>query len=222
VEEDVLRKGKRQLEHQLDVIAENATKYANNPQDIRVDSSDFPPISINLPTPRLVELKSGLGLDYTNLSDLLFAKKWKEADEETRQLMLKCANREKEGYLDIDSCRNFAKEELYIIDQLWLKYSQNRFGFSLQKQIWAGLIDELPQLDYYDKLEDKLGWRKGGKLLDRSELNFNTNAPNGHLPASVANNLDFVPPTLIDAWGLYELINHAPKSLNFYLLLSVI
>jgi hypothetical protein len=186
VAEDVLREGKRQLEHQLDMIAENATKYANNPQDISVDSSNFPPISLALPTRRLVELKSGLGLDYTNLSDLLFAKKWKEADQETRQLMLKCGNREKERYLDEDSCRNFPPEELRIIDQLWLKYSQNRFGFSVQKKIWVDNGGKLDRngfdYDTYCKLGDKVGWRKGGNWLNYSELTFNTNALHGHLP----------------------------------------
>jgi hypothetical protein len=185
VEEDVLRKGKRQLEHQLDVIAENATKYANNPQDIQVDSSDFPPISLPLPTRRLVELKSGLGIDYTKLSDLLFAKKWKEADEKTTELMLECANRQERGYLDTDSCRNFSQEELRIIDQLWLKYSQNRFGFSVQKKIWlanGGKLDGSYDSDNYLNLLDKVGWRKGEKELDYSEITFNANALRGHLP----------------------------------------
>jgi eukaryotic-like serine/threonine-protein kinase len=68
------------------------------------------------PTRRLVELKSDLGIDYTNLSDLLFANKWKEADEETRKLVLECVNREEEGTLDIDSCRNFPQKELRMID----------------------------------------------------------------------------------------------------------
>lgn len=139
----------------------NATKYANNPQDISVDSSDFPPISLTLPTRRLVELKSGLGIDYTNLSDLLFAKKWKEANEETIKLMLKCANREEQGYLDIDDCRNFPQEELRIIDQLWLKYSYNRFGFSVQKKIWVdngGKLDDSYDCRTYYELKDKVGW----------------------------------------------------------------
>jgi hypothetical protein len=185
VEEDVLRKGKRQLEHQLDMIADNATKYANNPQDISVDSSDFPPISLTLPTRRLVELKSGLGIDYTNLSDLLFAKKWKEANEETIKLMLKCANREEQGYLDIDDCRNFPQEELRIIDQLWLKYSYNRFGFSVQKKIWVELFGKLDgnyDYDMFNKLKDKIGWRKDGEDLKYSDVIFAADAPLGHLP----------------------------------------
>jgi hypothetical protein len=192
VEEDVLRNGKRKLKDQLDKIAESATKYADNPQDIRVDSSDFPPISLALPPRRLVELKSGLGLDYTNLSDLLFAKKWKEADEETRQLLLKCANREEESYLDIDSCRNFPPEELRMIDQLWLKYSQNRFGFSVQKKIWVdngGKFDGESDWDTYTKLGDKVGWKMGDSTrgvygFDYSQTTFNINAPRGHLPVA--------------------------------------
>ena len=179
VEEEVLREEKKKLEHQLDEIAENATKYANNPQDISVDSSDFLPISFALPPRRLVELKSSLGLDYTNLSDLLAAKKWKEADQETTQLILKCANREKEGWLDIDSCRNFPQEELRLIDQLWLKYSQNRFGFSVQKKIWVdngGKLDGKCDCDTFFKLAERIGWKKGENWFTEPTL------VHGHLP----------------------------------------
>jgi hypothetical protein len=173
---------KKWLEYELDIIAEKATKYANNPQDIRFDSSDFPPI---LSTRRLVELKLGLGVNYTNLSDLLFAKKWKEADEETRQLLLKYTNREEEGFLDLlDIDPNFF-DELRIIDQLWLKYSNNRFGFSVQKQIWVelgGKFDGSFDYDIFCKLGDKLGWRKDGEQLMYSDVIFSTYAPRGHLP----------------------------------------
>lgn len=214
VEEDILRKGKRQLEHQLDIIADNATKYADNPKDIRVDSSDFSPISINLPTRRLVELKSDLGLDYTKLSDLLFAKKWKEADEETRKLLLECVNREEEGTLDINSCRNFPKNELRMIDQLWLKYSQNRFGFSVQKKIWVdngGKFDGESDWDTYEKLGDKVGWKMGDSTkgvygFDHSQTNFNINAPRGHLPVARVRG-DGLAMSETRVWGLlYSLL----------------
>jgi GUN4-like len=123
--------------------------------------------------------------DFRKLDQLLSAGKWNKADEETTQLMLKCGNREKEGYLDGDSCRHFPKEELRIIDQLWLKYSQSRFGFSVQKEIWldnGGKLDGSYDWDTYCRLGDKVGWRKGGDFVEYSELTFNTNAPPGHLP----------------------------------------
>jgi hypothetical protein len=126
--------------------------------------------------------------DFRKLDQLLSTGKWQEADKETTEIMLKCANREKECCLDIDSCRNFPKEELRIIDQLWLKHSQNRFGFSVQKQIWlynGGKLNGNLDRDTYCKLGDELGWRKGEDWLLYHEYEFNTNALLGHLPALV-------------------------------------
>jgi hypothetical protein len=71
---------------------------------------------------------------------------------------------------------------------LWLKYSQNRFGFSVQKKIWVdngGKLDGSYDYDTYCKLGNKVGWRKGGDWLNKSVLTFNTNALPGHLPALV-------------------------------------
>ena len=218
VEEEVLREEKKKLEHQLDEIAENATKYANNPQDISVDSSDFLPISLALPTRRLVELKSGLGMDYTKLSDLLFAKKWEEADEETRQLILKSVNRENEGSLNCDSLHNLSLEELRIIDQLWLKYSQGRFGFSVQKKIWlelGGKFDVDAQKDDYDKLLEKLGWKKMKNWLNYSELTpeliFGANAPHGHLPSGKVRILSEIPEHWVEIELFFILSNIIAK-----------
>ena len=123
--------------------------------------------------------------DFRKLDHFLSAGEWEDADDETRQLILKCGNREKDGWLDVYSCRNFPQEELRIIDQLWLKYSQNRFGFSVQKQIWVdngGKLDGSYDLDACYKLADKAGWRKGGDWLNFSEYIFNASAPPGYLP----------------------------------------
>ena len=128
-----------------------------------------------------VQLKSARGVDYTRLRDLLAAGKWKEADGETVKVMLKAARREKEGYLDRESIENFPCEDLRTIDQLWVKYSQGRFGFSVQKKIWlevGGKVD----YDTECKLGDRCGWRKGGEWLNYSNLTFNKQAPVGHLP----------------------------------------
>ena len=119
------------------------------------------------------------------LEQLLSAGKWREADKETTELMLKCANREKEGYLDARNCRNFPQEELRIIDQLWLKYSQNKFGFSVQKKIWldnGGKLDGNYDWNTYCELGDRVGWRKAGDWLNYSGITFNINALPGHLP----------------------------------------
>ncbi|WP_310422872.1 hypothetical protein [Chamaesiphon sp. VAR_48_metabat_135_sub] len=57
VEESILQAGKQKLEQQLDDIADKAMEYAKNPKAIRIEGSDFLPISLPLP-PRQQESKS--------------------------------------------------------------------------------------------------------------------------------------------------------------------
>ena len=73
---------------------------------------------------------------YHKLRDLLAAGEWKEADRETARVMLQVASREKEGWLRVEDRENFPCEDLRAIDKLWVKYSNGRFGFSVQKRIW--------------------------------------------------------------------------------------
>ncbi|HAC63456.1 MAG TPA: hypothetical protein DCF68_07920, partial [Cyanothece sp. UBA12306] len=84
---------------------------------------------------------------------------------------------------DID---NFPCEDLRTIDQLWVKYSNGKFGFSVQKKIY---IDELGGTKDYNqeiwyKFCDLVGWRKGGNYMNYSNLTFKLRdtTPVGHLP----------------------------------------
>ncbi|MFM6304147.1 GUN4 domain-containing protein, partial [Planktothrix sp.] len=124
--------------------------------------------------------------NFTKLDQLLSTEKWKEADQETGRVMCQIMGREKEGWLTTDNCRNFPPEELRIIDQLWLKYSEGRFGFSVQKQIWleeeGGKLDGKWDEATFEKLANRVGWKKGGKWLNYEQLTFNKNALPGHLP----------------------------------------
>ncbi|MFN6513994.1 MAG: GUN4 domain-containing protein [Nostoc sp. CreGUA01] len=81
---------------------------------------------------------------YAQLAYYLAALKWKEADEETLKVMLEVAGRDKQGYLTPDDIRKFPCEDLRIIDQLWVNYSNGHFGFSVQKKIYleeGGLLE---------------------------------------------------------------------------------
>jgi hypothetical protein len=138
---------------------------------------------------------------FSTLDQFLAQGKWKEADRETNIIMCKIMGREQEGWLTYDNCINFPPEELSIIDQLWVKYSQGKFGFCVQKQIWLECGGQIGQYDYeiYKKLGRKVGWLKtitkkthlGLKEWEKekwksySELTFNPNAPIGHLPSIV-------------------------------------
>jgi uncharacterized caspase-like protein len=114
---------------------------------------------------------------YTKLRDLLAAKKWKEADEETAKVMLKASGKELLGYLSEDDIKKLPTQVLDTINQLWVKNSGGRFGFSIQKSIYLQVSKN------YDRLGDRLGWKKEGKWLHWRELNFSEQAPKGHLPS---------------------------------------
>jgi hypothetical protein len=124
------------------------------------------------------DLRSERNVDYRRLRDLLRAGNWKQADQETLAVMLKAAGREQENWLSSESIENFPCTDLRTIDQLWVKYSGGRFGFSVQKRIWESVgKDE-------KKFGDRVGWRRNNKWLYYNvHLTFNTNAPEGHLPS---------------------------------------
>jgi len=133
-----------------------------------------------------LKLKSARGVDYTRLRDLLAAGKWKEADMETRNVMLKATKREKEGYFARKSMDNFPCDDLRTIDQLWVEYSQGHFGFSVQKKIWLEVGGKDDKTIW--KLGNYVGWRdeRWHSWLRYKDLTFNMQARYGHLPGYLA------------------------------------
>ncbi|OUL20087.1 hypothetical protein BV378_30265 [Nostoc sp. RF31YmG] len=112
-------------------------------------------------------LRSNVGIDYTILRDLLAAGSWKEADEETGRVMLNAVEQEGRHYFSQEVIKKFPCEDLRTINQLWLHYSNNKFGFSVQKNIWinCGGTSELVEYDVFQmkvfqKFMDTIGWRK--------------------------------------------------------------
>jgi energy-coupling factor transporter ATP-binding protein EcfA2 len=128
---------------------------------------------------------------YVQLASYLANGDWKEADQETAQLMLMAVGNEAEqrGYLNLDEIRNFPCDDLRLIDQLWVKYSGGKFGFSVQKQLW---VEVGGKLDYgkdreaartaFEKMCDRNGWRENNQYISYGNIKFDTNAPKSHLP----------------------------------------
>ena len=130
--------------------------------------------------------------NYTRLRDLLAQGKWKKADQETTDLLLRGSNREL--FLRDEDFKNLSCEDLRTMDRLWVAYSQGKFGFSVQREIYQSLggTSEYNQ-DVYNKFGDRVGWRKGWIWLDdfrsrsepageEQELTFDQKANKGHLP----------------------------------------
>ncbi len=142
-----------------------------------------PTIPSPQPAPQPVNLISAKGVDYRQLDRLLASGKWKEADEETANKMLEVAGRTEEGWLRSEDIDRFPCADLRTIDQLWVKYSNGRFGFSVQKRIYeslggTGKDDE----KIWKAFGDRVGWRVNKEWLYYNDLKFNTKAQEGHLP----------------------------------------
>lgn len=102
---------------------------------------------------------------FKDLEDYLRKKKWIEADEETAWIFYQIMIINEYGDF-IQLYEKISCDTLKKIDQLWLKYSDECFGFSIQSKIF----NELNKTEYehyqcWLKFCDLVGWKKGEKWL---------------------------------------------------------
>ena len=121
---------------------------------------------------------------YQALEQYLQNGQWEKADQETYRLMITTVGKEVGQYFEPEELLNFPCDELLAIDRLWVRYSQGRFGFSVQKDIYlsvGGIADGLYHEDALEKFGDRVAWRKN----DGSWVfifKYDISAPTGHLP----------------------------------------
>ncbi len=123
------------------------------------------------------QLVSAVGIDYAKLRGFLAAKKWKEADAETKAVLCLAAGKRTGSYLSSRDIAELPCEDLQTIDRLWVKYSSGRFGFSVQKRIYEEVGED------YGSFCDRLGWPAHNPVFPAQGLNFSYKAPPGHLPS---------------------------------------
>jgi hypothetical protein len=135
------------------------------------------------------DLRSECGMDYTRLRDLLKAGQWREADEETDEVMLRAVGRNPDDRIRAGDYRTFPCTDLQTIDRLWVRYSQGQFGFNVQKRIYVETGNPLDgefHRDTYHKFAERVGWRKDGKWVYYRGLKANPSvSPVGEFPAGV-------------------------------------
>jgi hypothetical protein len=131
------------------------------------------------------EMKSEMGVDYEPFRALLEAGEWEKADDEHRRLMCVLAGEEAEDrewvyFTEVD---NMPVTDLQTIDALWKFYSNNRFGFSVQRKIWVS------QKRQWAKFFKKIDWTTGENGDYRKfpqEFQWRADAAPGHLPLTNA------------------------------------
>jgi hypothetical protein len=124
---------------------------------------------------------------YGKLRELLEEQKWQEADIETTKVMLEVAGHTDQDELTPDDILKFPCSVIQVIDQLWSKYSDNRFGFSIQQQVYLGVggTDDISSIDMeiLQKTGEIVGWRANNKWISLEQLDFSLNAPPGCHPS---------------------------------------
>jgi tetratricopeptide (TPR) repeat protein len=136
---------------------------------------------------KFVELMdSSIGISYSNLKILLSQNKWKEADQELAKILKEMATKvsdEDGAYCSV--IENFPERDLLTIDQAWLKYSDGKFGFSVQQKIFEESGRDR------NTFGANTGWRiqdaEGSyRWIDNLSFNYDFDAaPKGHLPSSL-------------------------------------
>ena len=135
-------------------------------------------------------------IDYTRLKDLLRSGNWEAADDETYALMVQATSNTSRGYCAIQDFQHISRNNLMMIDRLWVEYSSGRFGFSVQAKIYSEVNPHKQQVGRWDddfqildEFAYRVGWRKQGSYgwISSRDLTFNTTAPKGHLPSLKLN-----------------------------------
>jgi hypothetical protein len=126
---------------------------------------------------------------YGKLQNLLTQGKLKEADAETTKVILEVVAKQRDNLTPEDMLK-FPCNVLQVIDRIWKTYSQNRFGFSVQLQIYldvGGNIDTLraQNVEILEKFGDQVGWRQDNQWQGNTyeQWDFSLNAPVGSFPA---------------------------------------
>jgi hypothetical protein len=129
----------------------------------------------------VVTLHSEKGIDYQPIQNLLAQQDFEEADRLTSKKLCEAAGEAalERGWLYFTEAQLIPISDLRTINQLWLVYSEGKFGFSVQRKIWLGLGKA------WEKFWLKIGWKKGGSFTRYpNEFIWSLDAPRGHLPLS--------------------------------------
>jgi hypothetical protein len=129
----------------------------------------------------VVTLKSEKAIDYQQIQILLAKQDFEEADRVTSKKLCEAAGAAAlaRGWLYFTDAKSIPISDLQTINQLWLVYSEGKFGFSVQRKIWLSLGKG------WEKFWLKIGWKKDGSFTRYpNEFIWSLDAPRGHLPLS--------------------------------------
>ncbi|CAM9661042.1 unnamed protein product, partial [Discosporangium mesarthrocarpum] len=101
---------------------------------LEVEEEAVKDVLADIPT----SLPSDSGIDYVPLATLLATGDLKGADQFTRDALIKAAGAgsEKRGFVYWTEVKNIPNTDMATIENLWLRYSKGKFGYSVQRNVW--------------------------------------------------------------------------------------
>jgi hypothetical protein len=132
--------------------------------------------------------------DFLQLEVALRKGNFIEADRQT-YFLIEQASRSKdsdffskrgESFIQANYINNVTCDFLLEIDSLWRDFSKNKYGFTAQKNVWEEIAKQTKSSNpvIFYKFSSRIGWfrEEEKEWVDPKQLNFNLDAPPGHLP----------------------------------------
>lgn len=129
----------------------------------------------------LMSGRSERNVDYGALQDLLARQEFQAADRLTIEILcaLAGAASEQRKWLYFTDVKDLPIADMQTINTLWQVYSEGKFGFSVQRDLWLSVGKN------WESLWVVIGWKSGNAWTRYpQEFTWNLTAPKGHLPLS--------------------------------------
>lgn len=130
----------------------------------------------------LITPRSEQSVDYDELQILLVKRDYQAADKLTTQKLCELAGERaiQRKWVYFTEVSQFSVTDLQTIDQLWRLYSEDKFGWSKQHELWMRLGQD------WERLWSQLTWKSDEGKWTRypGEFIWDLSAPVGHLPLS--------------------------------------
>lgn len=128
----------------------------------------------------IISFRCYLETEYKELHNTLKEQKFEEADRITQTYLIKLVQQNtntQRKWLYFTDIYFIPAYDLFLIDLLWKIYSKNKFGFSIQRNIWLSCNKN------WNLFLEKINWNHKS-IMKRypNEFIWNSNAPKGHLP----------------------------------------
>jgi hypothetical protein len=135
-------------------------------------------------------LPSDCGMDYVPLATMLATGQLAEADQFTRDalIVISGAKAKKRDFVYFTDVKNIPAKDLATMERLWNKFSNGKFGYSVQKRKWRQCKGD------FEAFCRKIGWTATDGEIERKKRWFGASefiydvkkAPEGHLPLTSA------------------------------------